>query len=145
MRRLTRIIVAGVLTAIVLGGATGAFAATGYKYTVTLKPVNVKNSKGTPVALATGTATVTLYPVRRQLCYSITVHGIKLPATAAHITTSSGTTVATLTAPGKTGRSVGCTHHALSRTIINTIHGSPTHYLLTVNSTNPSVVLHGTL
>src|SRR5947209_5730694 len=58
MKRISRFIVAGMLSVVVLAGSTVAFAAS-YKYTVTLKPTNIKNSQGTPITVGSGTATIT--------------------------------------------------------------------------------------
>ena len=80
MKRIGFAVVTGFLPAILLFGSTGALAAVTYKYNVVLKPTPIKNSQGTPVATGTGSGTITLYPARRQICWSITVHGIKLPA-----------------------------------------------------------------
>jgi len=149
MKRISRFIVAGMLSVVVLAGSTVAFAAS-YKYTVTLKPTNIKNSQGTPITVGSGTATITLYPARRQVCYSITVHSVKLPATGAYIKSqkkgSVSSTVVTLGAPGSSGTSSGCTRKGLSRSTINTIHTNYSQYYVVVTTTNyPVGALRGNL
>jgi hypothetical protein len=121
-----------------------------YKYSVTLKPTKLKNSQGTPITVGSGTASNTLYPARRQVCYSITVHGIKLPATGAYIKTytkgSVGSTVVTLGAPGSSGTSSGCVRRGLRRSTINDIRSSPSKYYVIVTTTNsPIGALRGVL
>ena len=55
MKTTIRLAMTSMLAAAVLLGATGALAATSYKYNVVLKPIPIKNSKGTRV-IASGTA-----------------------------------------------------------------------------------------
>ena len=149
MKSITRIVVAVGLSAVVLAGSSVVFAAS-YKYTVTLTPTGLKNSQGTPITVGSGTATITLYPARRQVCYAITVHGIKLPAKGASIKTykkgSVGSTVVTLGAPGTSGTSNGCVRRGLRRSTINAIHSSPSQYYVIITTTNTPVgALRGTL
>jgi hypothetical protein len=145
MKKIACAVAAGFLSAVVVTGATGALAAVTYKYNVVLKPTQIKNSQGTPVATGTGSGTITLYPARRQVCWSLTVHGIKLPAKSATLQTTSGSTVATLSAPGSSGTSSGCTRNGVTRKTISAIHDNAKHYWVKVTSSNGSAVLRGTL
>jgi hypothetical protein len=145
MKKIALIVITGFMSAVVLMGSTGALAAVAWKYNVVLKPVPVKNSQGTPTAVGAGSATITLYPVRRQICWSITVRGIKLPAKSATLENSKGEPVTTLTAPASNGRSVGCARKGITRSTINSIHGNSKHYLVKVTSSNGSAVLRGSL
>jgi hypothetical protein len=146
VKNIRRVIVAGVLTAVVLANSTMAFAA-GYKFSVTLKPTSLKNSQGTPITVGSGTASITLYPARRQVCYAITVHDIKLPAKGAYIKTykvgSVGSTVVTLGPPGTSGTSSGCVRRGLRRSTINDIRSSPNHYYVIVTTTTPRLARCG--
>ena len=97
-----------------------------------------------------GDGSITLYPARRQVCYSITVHSVKLPATGAYIKSqkkgSVSSTVVTLGAPGSSGTSSGCTRKGLSRSTINTIHTNYSQYYVVVTTTNyPVGALRGNL
>jgi hypothetical protein len=142
--------IAALLSVVLSAGTRSAFAAGGTKYTVTLEPTNLKNSKGTPVTTGSGTAEITLYSARRQICWSIKVQGLRLPAKATYIQTtkrgSVGAIVATLGTPSSSGTTTGCTRGGIRRSLIRDIESNPPLYYVSVRTTQyPAGALRGTL
>jgi CHRD domain-containing protein len=95
-----------------------------------------------------GTATITLNYGQGTVCWEITVSGIKLPATAAHIHEGpvgvKGPVVVGLSAPDATGFAEGCT--SVSREEIKEIIQHPEEYYVNVhNADYPDGALRGQL
>ena len=96
----------------------------------------------------TGTATVRLNPGQEEVCYEISVAGIVLPASAAHIhvapSTTTGPVVIGLSAPDAAGNASGCV--SASRQLIKAIMQHPENYYVNVhNSVYPAGALRGQL
>ncbi len=72
-----------------------------------------------------------------ELCYRITVSGIALPATAAHIhqgvAGQAGGVVVTLGAPSAAGKSVGCVPN-VDTTLLKDIVRNPQNYYVNVHN-----------
>jgi hypothetical protein len=83
-----------------------------------------------------GTATVALHPGREQVCFTLWVEDIQLPATGAHIhlgdADESGDVVVHLAAPNANGRANGCVH--AEREVILNIVRDPAAYYVNVHS-----------
>lgn len=115
----------------------------GTTHTIALSGTNEVPPTGLP---GQGTATVTLDPYKGEICYKITVSGIKLPATAAHIhkgaVGTDGPIVVHLIPPGTNGMSSGCA--TAEAAVINDIVQHPADYYLNVhNADRPNGVLRG--
>ena len=84
-----------------------------------------------------GSALITVNPGQREVCWQLTVSGIALPATAAHIhrapTGVRGGIVVPLTAPGVSGTSTGCVAN-LDRALLQEIITSPESFYVNVHS-----------
>lgn len=85
---------------------------------------------------ATGTATVTLNRGTGEVCWDISVAGMSLPATAAHIHPGAAgvvmTPIITLGAPGADGTSTGCT--TADRALVKEIAKNPADYYVNVHN-----------
>jgi hypothetical protein len=83
-----------------------------------------------------GTAVIRLNPGQEEVCWEITVAGITLPATGAHIhvgtATEFGPVVVGLIPPGVSGSSSGCT--SADRDLIKAIIQNPEHYYVNVHT-----------
>ena len=92
-----------------------------------------------------GQATFRTLPGLGQICYSITVKNIMLPATAAHIhLTSNGNIVVPLTAPDASGKASGCAN--TTRALVRAILTNPAGYYVNVHTTDfPNGAIRGTL
>ena len=86
---------------------------------------------------ATGTAMVTLNRGTGEVCWDISVAGMTLPATAAHIHPGAAGVVMdpiiTLGTPGADGTSVGCTT-VDDRALIKDIAKNPANYYVNVHN-----------
>jgi hypothetical protein len=93
----------------------------------------------------TGTATIRSVPGLGQVCYTMTVKDIILPATAAHIHLgATGNVVVPLTAPDATGKASGCVN--VARPLVRAILASPGNYYVNVHTTDfPNGAIRGTL
>jgi hypothetical protein len=96
----------------------------------------------------TGTASLTLNRGTGEVCWDISVTGITLPATAAHIHVAPvgvpGPVVVTLGAPGADGSSRDCT--TADRELVKDIAKNPSDYYVNVhNSDFPGGALRGQL
>ena len=101
---------------------------------------------GEPVG--TGTATIRMRRGQGQLCYSIQVRNITLPAAAAHIhrggTGEAGPIVIPLRAPNAAGVAGGCT--AVARALVAQILGNRQGYYVNVHTTDfPGGAVRGQL
>lgn len=97
----------------------------------------------------TGSASITLNPSLGLACFRITVSGITLPATAAHIHSGAagivGPVVVTLVPPGATGTSSGCVS-GLTSALVSAILASASSYHVNVHTTDyPNGAVRGQL
>jgi len=104
-------------------------------------------NKGAPAG--SGLATVTLAPSLSQICYTIAVTGVTLPAAAAHIhigaAGSNGNVVVPLTAPDASGNASGCVSN-VATALINTIAANPAGYYVNVHTSDfPAGAVRGQL
>ena len=95
-----------------------------------------------------GTATIRLRLGQGQICFRLTVTGIILPATGAHIhvgtLTQEGPVVVPLTAPDASGSSAGCVN--VARTLVQAILTNPSGYYANVHTTDfPAGAIRGQL
>lgn len=84
----------------------------------------------------TGVALVTLNQGQEEICFSIAVSGITLPATGAHIhlgdATESGPVVVALTPPDESGTSSGCVFAEAE--LIKAIRQNPEEYYVNIHT-----------
>jgi len=104
-------------------------------------------NKGAPAG--SGVATITLKPTLNQICYTIAVTGVTLPAAAAHIHNSlagaNGNVVVPLTAPDASGNASGCVSN-VATALINTIAAEPASYYVNVHTSDfPAGAVRGQL
>jgi hypothetical protein len=139
MKTMVALLFAGGLLAVIAVPGVSAKSSGTVTLHATLTGSTEVPAKGDPHG--SGTATITLTLSKQQVCFSITVHGIKLPAAAAHIHSGhagkEGPIVVPLTAPGKNGRSVGCKKN-VTTSIIKGIENHPSSYYVNVHTTNYS-------
>jgi hypothetical protein len=95
-----------------------------------------------------GTATITINRGTGEICWDISVTGITLPATAAHIHEApvgvAGPVDVTLSAPDATGHASGCT--TVSREHAKEIAKDPAEYYVNVHNVDfPAGALRGQL
>lgn len=95
-----------------------------------------------------GTASLTLNPGQQSICYELTVVGILLPATAAHIHKApegvNGRVVVPLSAPNLDGLASGCVD--VDRDLVKDILKNPDNYYINVhNTTFPGGAVRGQL
>jgi 5'-nucleotidase len=87
----------------------------------------------------TGSATITLNEGRGRVCWEISVAGITLPATAAHIhpgaVGQAAGPIVTLGAPGADGTSSGC-RSGVDRALVADIEDNPENYYVNVHTTD---------
>lgn len=96
----------------------------------------------------TGTARLTLNSGTGEICWTIQVSDIQLPASAAHIhvgaDTTTGPVVVGLSAPDATGSASGCT--AADPDLIKAIRRDPAAYYVNVHTSDfPAGALRGQL
>lgn len=95
-----------------------------------------------------GTASLTVNPGQQSVCYELTVQGILLPATAAHIHKApegvNGPVVVPLSAPNVDGLAGGCVD--VDRDLVKDILKNPDDYYVNVhNTTFPGGAVRGQL
>ena len=134
-----------------LVGLTVTVSAFAKGYTTALSGANEISGAGVPGAGdpdGAGTATITLNQGKSQVCWSITVAAITLPATAAHIHVAPagvvGPVVVGLSAPGADGTSSGCI--TASAELIKDIKKNPANYYVNVHNVDyPAGAVRGQL
>jgi hypothetical protein len=106
----------------------------GRRFTTELSGDNEVPGPGDPDG--SGIATVTLHPGREQVCFTLWVEDIQLPATGAHIhfgeVDESGDVAVGLAAPNANGRANGCVSAA--RELILDMVRDPAAYYVNVHS-----------
>ena len=130
---------------------TSVAANGGRTFTTTLTGEAEVNAQGEPNQGdldGIGTATITLNYGQATVCWEITVSGITLPASAAHIheapVTAPGPVVVPLSAPNADGFASGCT--SVDREEIKEIIQHPEEYYVNVhNADYPAGALRGQL
>lgn len=141
MRRLITLVALAAVLALPASAAAG-----GRPFVVSLWGANEVPVSGDPDG--SGTAWLTLNYGQSQVCWSISVADITLPATAAHIHSAvagtPGPVVVTLSAPDANGWASGCA--SASQELIKAIQQSPENYYVNVhNSDYPAGALRGQL
>ncbi len=116
------------------------------RFTTTLTGANEIPGPGDPDG--SGTATITINRGLGEICWSISVSDITLPAIGAHIhlapVTAAGPVVVPLTQPDATGTSSGCT--TVDRELAKAIAKDPGAYYVNVHTTDyPAGALRGQL
>ena len=143
MRRLISIL--GILALLALP-STAVAADGGRMFVTTLTGAAEIPGPGDPDG--SGTATITLNQGQGEVCWTIVVQDITLPAIAAHIhegdVTVAGPVVVTLSPPDATGQSSGCT--SVDPEEIKEIRQDPAEYYVNVHTTDyPGGALRGQL
>jgi Cu/Zn superoxide dismutase len=141
-------IVLMVLTVLALASVA---ADSGRQFTTTMTGEAEVNAQGVPNQGdpdGIGTATITLNYGQGTVCWEISVSGITLPASAAHIheapVTAPGPVVVPLSAPDASGFASGCA--TVDRELIKDIIQHPEEYYVNVHNTDyPSGALRGQL
>lgn len=127
----------GVLAICVASANTIAQATGGRTFTTALLGANEVPGPGDPDG--SGTATITLNEGQQEVCFTITVSDITLPATGAHIHEApagvAGPIVVTLTPPDESGTSSGCVS-GVDRGLIKDIRQNPEEYYVNVHTTD---------
>jgi hypothetical protein len=118
----------------------------GRSFTTTLSGANEVPGPGDEDG--SGTATITLNPGQEEVCWQISVSGIALPATGAHIHEGAvgvaGPVDVTLSPPDGTGMSGGCT--TVDRDEILEIIQHPDEYYVNVHNADfPAGAIRGQL
>jgi hypothetical protein len=116
------------------------------KFQTSLKGKNEVPGPGDPDG--SGSASITVDRALDQVCFTIHVSGITLPATAAHIHQGAigvaGPVVVTLTPPDATGSSSGCT--PVTPDLVAAILENPSAYYVNVHTSDfPNGALRGKL
>lgn len=97
----------------------------------------------------TGTALLTVNHGQREVCWDLTVTGVALPATAAHIHKAAagirGPIVVALSAPDASGQASGCVSDR-DRALLKDIMTNPADYYVNVHTTEyPAGAVRGQL
>lgn len=131
--------------------APGATVAGGRPFTTTLTGEAEVTAAGVPNQGdpdGIGTAEITLNHGLGQVCWTIEVSDITLPAAAAHIhvgaVTTTGSVVVGLSAPDATGVASGCA--TVDRALVKAIMKNPSNYYVNVHTSDyPAGALRGQL
>jgi hypothetical protein len=141
---------AGPASAAKLGGAGadqgGRLFTTNLSGTAEVDPVTGELDAGDPDG--SGSATLTVNPGQREVCYELSVKDITLPASGAHIHVGeageTGPVVVPLTPPDASGVSSGCTE--VSRELALAIIQEPEAYYVNVHTSDfPGGAIRGQL
>jgi hypothetical protein len=131
-RRSIAVLFAAGALAVSMATAPAAYAT--QRFTTSLLGANEVPVPGDPDA--SGTATITLNRGLSEVCWEISVAGITLPATAAHIHPGAvgvaNPPIVTLGAPGVDGTSTGCT--TADRALVKDIAKNPAEYYVNVHN-----------
>src|SRR6266540_1117082 len=137
MRRSLSLVLTVSVMALVLGAVGGAASAGGRPLATTLSGANEIPGPGDPDG--SGTALITLNQGQGEVCFSISVSDITLPATAAHVHQApvgvAGPVVVTLSPPDETGTSSGCVT-GVDEELIKDIRQNPAEYYVNVHTTD---------
>ncbi|MDQ2684060.1 MAG: CHRD domain-containing protein, partial [Chloroflexota bacterium] len=124
---------------VVLPGVSISSAQGGRPFTTALTGEAEVNAAGVPNQGdpdGIGSALITLNPGLGQVCYTLEVSGIVLPAAAAHIhvgaSTTTGPVVVPLAAPDANGVASGCVE--ADRALIKAIMQNPDNYYVNVHN-----------
>jgi hypothetical protein len=150
MRRRLVPAVLALIAVLTLAGAS-ASAAAGRTSSVDLTGEAEVTAEGVPNQGdldGSGTATISINRGQGEICWTIDVEDITLPAIAAHIhvgaSTTTGPVVVTLTPPDEEGTSSGCT--TVDRELAKAIAKNPDAYYVNVHTTDfPAGALRGQL
>ena len=131
-----------------LAAFSGSAAANGGRpFTTELLGANEVPGPGDPDG--SGLAQLTLNPGQREVCFDLSVTGIALPATGAHIHVGSaeeaGPIVVHLTAPDSTGHSSGCVQDVSRELILDIIKNPENYYVNVHNAVYPRGAVRGQL
>jgi hypothetical protein len=147
MRRSLSLFLMVSAASVVLGAGGSVASAGGRTFATTLSGANEVPGPGDPDG--SGTALITLNQGRGEVCFSITVSDLSLPATAAHIHEApagvAGPVVVTLSPPDETGSSSGCVSD-VDQGLIKDIRKNPAEYYVNVHTTDyPGGAIRGQL
>lgn len=127
--------------------ASSAVANGGRPFTTVLLGANEVPGPGDPDG--SGTAQLTLNPGLGEVCFDLSVTGIVLPGTGAHIheapVTEAGPVRVPLTPPDSTGHSSGCVQNVSRERILDIIKNPENYYVNVHNSIYPAGALRGQL
>ena len=126
---------------------TGAALAGGRPLSADMTGANEFPGPGDPDG--SGTAKLTLNQGQGEVCWSIAVENIALPATAAHIHPGAAGTanspIVNLGAPGPDGTSVGCID-GIDKSLIKAIRKNPSAYYVNIHNADfPGGAVRGQL
>ena len=148
-RQLVPALLAGIAVVSVMSAS--ASAAAGRTFTVGLTGEAEVTAEGVPNQGdldGSGTATITINRGQGEVCWTIHVEDVTLPAIGTHIhvgaSTTTGPVVVALTPPDQDGTSSGCT--AVDRELAKAIAKDPDAYYVNVHTTDyPAGALRGQL
>jgi hypothetical protein len=130
LKRLGVVLVVALIGALLLAGP----ALAGHALTTQFRGAAVVPGPGDPDG--SGTATIRVNPGKGEVCWELSVQGITLPATGAHIhvgdAVNFGAVVVTLTPPDASGQSTGC--RIVPRELAKAIHKNPENYYVDVHT-----------
>lgn len=144
-RRASAVVIA--LGVLIVGALGGVASAGGRSFTTTLTGAAEVPGPGDPDG--SGTARVVLNPGQGEVCFTITVSDITLPATAAHIHEApvgvAGPIVVTLSPPDASGTASGCVSEVDQEEIKDIIQ-HPEEYYVNVHTVDyPAGAVRGQL
>jgi hypothetical protein len=142
-----RIALLAMVIAVLMIASIGVASAGGRPFSTSLSGAEEVPGPGDPDG--SGFASITLNQGQGEVCFSITVADIMLPATGAHIHVgdagTSGGVVVTLTPPDATGASSGCVSD-VDQALIKDIRQNPSGYYVNVHTSDyPSGAVRGQL
>lgn len=139
------LVMAGVVALVAFSSSAAANG--GRPFTTVLLGANEAPGPGDPDGI--GTAQLTLNPGQGEVCFDLSVTGIVLPATGAHIheapVGSPGPIRVGLIPPDATGHSSGCVENVSRERILDIIKNPENYYVNVHNSVYPAGALRGQL